>query len=227
MDNLIYTLFICTVAPMLFLLLLLKKRSRLIVGFMLIGICISLAVSELNKMLLTLFEDNLVYVTTVITPISEEIAKALPVLFFAIVFSDDHDKLLTVAVATGIGFAMFENSVILVQNTDSVTVGWAIIRGFSTALMHGVSTAAVGYGMSFVKKKRKLFYSETFALLVLASIHHGIFNMLVQSEYKYFGFVLPMLVYLPVLFQKHIYPIYKKQQMKKPEQPSHADGSTD
>ena len=31
--------------------------------------------------------------------------------------------------------------------------------------------------------------------------------MLVQSEtYKYFGFVLPMLVYLPVVFQKYIYP---------------------
>lgn len=96
---------------------------------------------------------------------------------------------------------------ILVQNVDNVTVGWAVIRGFSTALMHGVSTAAVGYGVSFIKKKKKLFFSGTFALLVLACIHHGIFNMLVQSEtYKYFGFVLPMLVYLPVVFQKYIYP---------------------
>ena len=211
MDNLIYTLFICTVAPLLLLVLILKKRSRLIVGFMLTGICISLAVSELNTFLLSLFGDDLIYATTVITPVSEEIANALPVLFFAIVFSDDHDKLLTVAFATGIGFAMFENTVILVQNTDSVTVGWAIVRGFSTALMHGVSTAAVGYGISFVKKKRKLFFSGTFALLMIASIHHGIFNMLVQSEYKYLGFILPTLIYLPVLFQKHIYPCIKKK----------------
>ena len=207
MDNLIYTLFICIVAPLLLFLLLLKKRSRLIVGYLLIGICLSLCVSELNSILLSQFGGDVLYVTTCITPVTEEIIKAAPVLFYAVLFSNDRDKLMTIAFATGIGFALFENTMILVQNIDHVTIGWAIIRGFSTALMHGVSTAAVGYGMSFVKKRRKLFYSGTFALLMVASIHHGIFNMLVQSErYKYFGFILPMLVYLPVIFQKYIYP---------------------
>ncbi len=109
---------------------------------------------------------------------------------------------MTIAFAAGIGFAMFENMVILIQNIENVTVGWAIIRGFSTALMHGVCTAAVGYGMSFIKKRRKLFYCGTFALLTLASIYHGIFNMLVQSYYKYFGFVLPAITYLPVVYHQ-------------------------
>ena len=210
-NNLIYTLFICIVVPLTLFLLLLKKRSKLLVGYLLIGICLSLCVSELNAVLLALFGNDTLYVTTCITPVTEEIVKAIPVLFYAIVFSDDRDRLLTVAFATGIGFALFENTMILVQNVDNVTVGWAIIRGFSTALMHGVSTAAVGYGMSFIRKKRKLFFSGTFALLTLACIHHGIFNMLVQTErYKYFGFVLPMLIYLPVIFQKYIFPRLKK-----------------
>lgn len=202
MDNLIYILFICTVAPMFLLLLLLHKRSKLIVGYMLIGIFVSLFVSELNTILLNTFGGDSLYVTTVITPISEEIVKAAPVLFYAVVFSDDRDKLMTIAFAAGIGFAMFENMVILIQNIENVTVGWAIIRGFSTALMHGVCTAAVGYGMSFIKKRRKLFYCGTFALLTLASIYHGIFNMLVQSDYKYFGFVLPAITYLPVVYHQ-------------------------
>ena len=98
---------------------------------------------------------------------------------------------------------MFENMVILVQNIESVTLGWAVVRGFSTALMHGVCTAAVGYGMSFIRKRRKLFYCGTFALLVMASIYHGIFNMLVQSDYKYFGFVLPAATYIPILLQMY------------------------
>lgn len=200
MDNLIYILFICTVAPLFLLLLLLRKRSKLIVGYMLIGIFVSLFVSELNTILLNFFGGDSLYVTTVITPISEEIVKAAPVLFYAMVFSDDRDKLMTIAFATGIGFAMFENMVILLQNIENVTVGWAIVRGFSTALMHGVCTAAVGYGMSFIKKRRKLFYCGTFALLTLASIYHGIFNMLVQSEYKYLGFILPALTYIPVVY---------------------------
>ncbi|MBR5111984.1 MAG: PrsW family intramembrane metalloprotease [Clostridia bacterium] len=200
MDNLIYILFICTVAPLFLLLLLLRKRSKLIVGYMLIGIFVSLFVSELNTILLNFFGGDSLYVTTVITPISEEIVKAAPVLFYAMVFSDDRDKLMTIAFATGIGFAMFENMVILLQNIENVTVGLAIVRGFSTALMHGVCTAAVGYGMSFIKKRRKLFYCGTVALLTLASIYHGIFNMLVQSEYKYLGFILPALTYIPVVY---------------------------
>ena len=199
MDNLIYILFICVVAPMVLLLLMLKKRSKLIVGFMLIGICVSLFVSELNSILLAKLNNDALLVTTSITPVTEELFKALPVLFYAIVVNDRQDKVLALSFAVGIGFGMFENMVILVQNIADVTIAWAIIRGFSTALMHGICTLAVGFGICFVKKKRKLFISGTFALLFLASIYHGIFNMLVQSEYKYLGFIIPAVTYIPIL----------------------------
>ena len=211
MDNLIYILFICTVAPLVLLLILLRKRSRLIVGYMLIGIFVSLFISELNTLLLNFFGGELLYVNTTITPISEEIIKAVPVLIYACLFSDNREKVLPIAFATGIGFGMFENMVILVQNIENVTIGWAIIRGFSTALMHGVCTAAIGFGICFVKKKRKLFYSGTFALLTMASIYHGIFNMLVQSDYKYLGFVLPAVTYIPIVLQQYSFSKKKKK----------------
>ena len=212
MDNLIYILFICTVAPLVLLLILLRKRSRLIVGYMLIGIFVSLFISELNTLLLNFFGGELLYVNTTITPISEEIIKAVPVLIYACLFSDNREKVLPIAFATGIGFGMFENMVILVQNIENVTIGWAIIRGFSTALMHGVCTAAIGFGICFVKKKRKLFYSGTFALLTMASIYHGIFNMLVQSDYKYLGFVLPAVTYIPIVLQQYSFSKKKKKE---------------
>lgn len=193
------------------MLLMLRKRSKLLVGYMLIGICVSLFISELNTILLNLFNNDSLYVTTTITPISEEIVKALPILFYTVLFSDNKDRIMPIAFATGIGFAMFENMVILVQNIESVTIGWAIIRGFSTALMHGVCTVAVGYGICFVKKKRKLFYSGIFALLSMASIYHGIFNMLVQSGYKYFGFILPAVTYLPMVYMQFRYNKEKRQ----------------
>ena len=68
--------------------------------------------------------------------------------------------------------------------------------------MHGICTATVGYGMSFVKKHKKLFYCGTFALLMISIIYHGIFNMLVQSDswLKYLGFVLPLTTYIPVVY---------------------------
>lgn len=199
MDNLSYILFTCLVAPLALMTLILRRRSRLLVGYMLIGIFVSLFVSELNTILLGLFNNDILYVTTTITPISEEIVKALPVLFYAVVFSNDRDRVMPIAFATGVGFAMFENMVVLVQNVENVTIGWAIIRGFATALMHAVCTVAVGYGICFVKKKKKLFYCGTFALLTMAMIYHGIFNMLVQSDYKYLGFFLPALTYIPIL----------------------------
>ena len=205
MGNLVYILFICLVAPMLLMVLMLRKRSRLLVGYMVIGVCVSLFVSELNTILLNAFDGDMLYVSTTITPISEEIVKAIPVLFYALVFSDNRDRVMPIAFATGIGFGMFENMVVLVQNIENVTVGWAIIRGFSTALMHAVCTVAIGFGICFVKKRRKMFYIGTFALLSVACIYHGIFNMLVQSDYKYLGFLLPAVTYVPILFQQYQY----------------------
>ena len=106
---------------------------------------------------------------------------------------------------------MFENMVILVQNVGSVTVVWAIIRGFSTALMHAVCTVMVGFGICFVKKRKKLFYCGTFALLTLAMIYHGIFNMLVQSNYQYLGYFMPAVTYIPLLIIHYQYYKHKKK----------------
>ncbi len=56
MDNLVYIIFICHVTPLALMTLMLRKRSRLLVGYMLIGIFVSLFVSELNTILLGLCE---------------------------------------------------------------------------------------------------------------------------------------------------------------------------
>ena len=210
MENIAYILFICLVAPMLFMVLMLRGRSRLLVGYMLLGVFVSLFVSELNTILLSQCGGDMLYVSTTVTPVTEEIVKAIPILFYAVVFSDNRDRVMPIAFATGVGFAMFENMVILTQNVENVTIGWAIIRGFSTALMHAVCTVAVGYGICLVKKRPKLFRCGTFALLTLASIYHGIFNMLIQSEYKYLGFFLPAVTYIPLLFKHYRYYKNKK-----------------
>lgn len=65
MDNLTiqpYILFICVTAPLLLMLLLLKGKSRLLLGYMLLGIFMSLSISELNNTLLSFFDGNLLYV---------------------------------------------------------------------------------------------------------------------------------------------------------------------
>ena len=220
MANLIYILFICILAPLVLTLPLMKGASRRVMLYIIIGICVSLFISEINGRILIASNNQMLFVTTTITPVTEEIVKALPVLIYAFLFSDDREKLLPLAFATGIGFALFENTVILIQSIDNVSILWAIIRGFSTALMHGICTAAVGYGMSFVRKKKKLFVSGTFALLALAIIYHGLFNMLVQSKnLQYVGFVLPAVTYVPLIIYL-VFSMRNKKQKSTAAKPS-------
>ena len=203
MVSLEYILFLCVVVPLGLMLPMLTGRAKLVMGHMIIGIIVCLFVSELNALILPLFDNDLEYMTTVITPITEEIIKAIPILFYAMVFSDKRETVTMLAFALGIGFGMFENMVILVQNIEMVTLTWAIIRGFATALMHGICTLSVGFGISFIRKKRKLFYCGTFALLTFAAIYHGIFNML-QTSYKYIGSFIPIVTYVPIFLLQRI-----------------------
>ena len=92
-----------------------------------------------------------------------------------------------------------ENIVILVQNISEVSVFWALVRGFGSGLVHGLCTVMVGYGISYIKKRKKLFFCGTFALLSAAIIYHATYNLLVQSTMQYAGILLPILTYIPAL----------------------------
>ena len=175
-----------------------EKRPRFIVGSMVIGMTICLLAGEINTLLLGCFGNDTMYVTTTITPISEELLKALPVLYIALFFSDERETLITISFAVGVGFAILENAVILTQNISSVTVIWALLRVIGAALMHGACTSAVGLGISYVKKRRKLFFCGTFALLVTAMTFHATFNVLVQSRFSIAAFIMPTVLYIIV-----------------------------
>ena len=104
----------------------------------------------------------------------------------------------TASMALGIGFALLENAYFLL-NSDDFTILIAIIRAFGAGLMHGMCTLLVGVGISFVKRKRKLFTVGTFGLLSTAIVYHGIYNILIQSEFSIAGALLPIATYIPFL----------------------------
>ena len=210
MVHMIYLMFICIGAPLLLMLFLLEKQSRVTVGYMILGIVMCLFAGEVNALLMQLLRLNLQYAAVSLTPITEEIIKALPVLFYAFVISEKWARLLSLSMALGIGFAIMENVYVVTQNIESADVLLALIRGFATGLMHGICTATVGYGISFVRKCKKLFYTGTFGLLLVAVIYHGIFNTLVQSPYQAVGFFMPIVTYIPVV----VYIIKKKIKIK-------------
>ena len=198
MENLIYILFISVFVPILLMALLIEKKARLPISFVLIGIFISVFAAEINGVLRAwLLMDSFEF-TIIVTPITEEILKALPILIYATLISDKRETLFTASMAVGIGFAVLENAFYLL-NDPSFNMMDAIIRAFGTGLMHGMCTLLVGVGISFAKKRSKIFVVGTFALLSTAITYHGIYNMLVQSPYEIVGFLLPILTYIPFL----------------------------
>ncbi|MCF0230342.1 MAG: PrsW family intramembrane metalloprotease [Parasporobacterium sp.] len=199
MDNLILVVFFCIVIPIGLTLFLVDKKSRMTLGFLILGMCACLFISAVNSFILKITNFDRVYVTTNLTPVTEELIKFFVIFCFAVFVSRKTEELINVSLATGIGFAIFENVVLILSGSGSSNLAWAITRSFAASLMHGVCTALVGYGLSFVGKKRKFLVSGTFALLTAAISYHAIFNVLVQSEYSYIGFVMPLLTYIPFI----------------------------
>ena len=196
MDNLIYILFICVAIPLLLMTLLVEKKARLPVAFMLVGIFVSVFASEVNGLLERTLPIDRYHITTTATPITEELLKALPILYYAVVISDKRERLFTASMSLGVGFALLENAYYLLSFPDLGMLN-AILRAFGAGLMHGMCTLLVGVGISFVKKKSKLFAVGTFGLLSTAIVYHGIYNILIQSEFSIVGALLPIATYIP------------------------------
>lgn len=198
MDNLIYILFVAVFVPILLMACLIEKKARLPIIFVLIGIFISVFAAEINGLLINLLPMSTFEITIIVTPITEEILKAIPILVFATALSAKKEALFTASMAVGIGFAVLENAFYLL-NDASFNMLDAVIRAFGAGLMHGMCTLLVGVGISFVKKRSKLFIVGTFALMSTAITYHGIYNMLIQSDFQVIGVLLPISTYLPFI----------------------------
>lgn len=201
MDNLIYMLFVAIFVPILLMTCLVEKKARHPLVFVLIGIFLSVFASEINAYLRSVLPMTPFEVTIIVTPISEEILKALPILFFASILSPKKEAVFTASMAIGIGFAVLENAFYML-NDASFNMIDAVVRAFGAGLMHGMCTLLVGVGILFVKKKRKLFVVGTFAMLSTAITYHGIYNMLVQSDYQIIGYLLPIATYIPFMVRR-------------------------
>ena len=196
MGNIIYVLFVSISVPVLLMALLVEKKARLPVVFMLTGIVVSVFAGEVNGVLSKVLSMDLYSITVIVTPVSEELLKALPLLYYALVISDKRERLFTASMAIGIGFAVLENAYYLVNHVNFSMIS-AVIRAFGAGLMHGMCTLMVGVGISFVKKKRKLFAVGTFGLLSTAIVYHGVYNILIQSKFSTAGALLPIATYIP------------------------------
>ena len=198
MDNLIYILFVSVFVPIMLMACLIEKKARQPIIFVLIGIFCSVFAAEVNGVISSMLPMSIYEITIIVTPITEEVLKAIPILVFATIFYGKKEALFTSSMAVGIGFAVLENAYYLL-NYPTFNMLDAIVRAFGAGLMHGMCTLLVGVGISFVKKQHKIFVVGTFALLSTAITYHGIYNMLIQSDYQAIGVLLPISTYIPFI----------------------------
>lgn len=199
MVQLTYTLFLCLLVPLILMLFILESRSRMVFIFMLIGMLTCLVAGEFNAVILNYSDRPLLYATVTYTPILEELLKGLPILYCALFITQKRERLLSASMAVGIGFAIYENIGIIIREVDGVSLDVVLIRGFATALAHGICTSMIGYGLSLIYKRRKLAIPGTFGLLTAAVTYHAIFNALMQSDYKIVACILPLATYIPAV----------------------------
>ena len=193
MENVNLISYIAIAVPLSGVLLFCERKSRTTLFFLLIGMTVCLFCGEVNTLIyraLPLPEELFV---TNISPITEEVFKALPILAYAFLYYPSRRNLLVCSFALGVGFAVLENTVII-SSSESISLWLALIRGFGCGISHGLCTMAVGYGCSFIYKRRKLFYTGTFALLAFAIILHAVYNLLSIGGYVVAGTVLAVVL---------------------------------
>ena len=199
MGNLNLILFISFAAPLLVTLFVCKDKARTLLMFLFMGMVICLFCGEFSGAIMNLLPFDYKYYTSNFTPLFEEIFKAIPILVYVFLYKPKKRTILECSVLVGVGFAVLENAFILGGMASAVSVTDALIRGFGAGMMHCLTTFMVGYGMTFVHIKRKLFYTGTTALLAVATVYHSVYNTLVQSDHQLVGFLLPVLTFVPIM----------------------------
>ena len=190
-------IYISIAAPLCVALFFVTGMGRRMCLFILAGLTVCLLSAYVNGFLVGAagmgFTDGAIFVT----PISEEVAKLLPVLFYFLVFEPEGDELLMAAAMVGVGFASLEN-VTYLMGTGAESLSYTLIRGFATGVMHTTSTLAVGFGLAILPRCHRATFAGTLGLLAAAVTGHAVYNLLISAggTVRMIGYFLPMLAAL-------------------------------
>lgn len=196
MENINLFISIAIMAPLFLMLLFLRGRTQRVLAFAILGIYICLLSGEIDALIFDVSVFSEAFFTENVSPIVEETLKAIPIFVYVFAFKPNKQSIVECALALGVGFAIMENVLVLVGSTDNISLIFVIFRGFGAGMMHGVTTLMIGIGLEIVSRKKRLIIPGTLASLSAACIFHSIYNIIIHSQYQYFGIVLPLLTFV-------------------------------
>lgn len=204
----IYTenIFVCLAAPLVIALFLIKGEARRFIGFFSLGLLACLLSGYVNSFVAAAAAQNgYVSMTAAqsmirLTPVCEELMKALPVFFYAAVFSPKRSRVIAASLAVGLGFATLENVCYITQYGVSDFL-FALMRGLSSGVMHATCAAILGYALAFIYGQERMAFTGSFAALCAATTFHASYNLLVSADglWRVAGYALPIITAVALL----------------------------
>ena len=195
-------IFIAIAMPLFIALFLIRGETRRFIGFFICGLLACLLSAYINGFLTLAAGMTASEAAVKLTPISEELLKAMPVLFYMAVMKPKRDSLIAAALAVGLGFATFENACLLTQ-ADASDFLFALLRGLVAGVTHAVCAALLGYGLVFIsdKKFNYLLFPGTLGLFCAVTVFHATYNLLVSADkgWQGVGYALPILMTFAIL----------------------------
>ena len=194
--------FVCLAAPLLLAILCLRGEGRRGLVFLLAGMTACLLSAYVSAFLASVWDTDLTTASHAIAPAVEESMKALPLLFYLLVFEPEKKSAVSGALLVAVGFATFENVCFLTSYGTGELLR-LVIRGFGAGAMHVVCGMVVALGLSFLWDQVWLRVVGGFALLCFVITFHAVFNIFVMQTGIVFwiGSLIPLIViFLYLLF---------------------------
>lgn len=191
--------FIAMAIPLLFVAFMLDKGdSRRIILYFCWGLLAGVLAYNLNNLLGQSMEQA-EKMSVSIAPMIEEICKSLPVLLFLNnkKYPNATKLIVFCAMASGVGFSIQESMYYFAMSSREAGDLLALVmRTLTTALMHGMVTAAFGIGLMLTQKLRQIRIPVIFGLFAVCASTHALFNLLLQTYLAIIAILMPVFMFI-------------------------------
>lgn len=188
----IENIFVCLAIPLMLCMLFIGGRTRTFMLFMTAGMSVCLLSAYVNSFFMGHYGVSTTVAVIEITPVCEEVMKLLPLLFYILVFGPKVRDLPEAAIALAVGFATFENVCYLMEN-GAENFMFLLIRGLSAGALHILCGISIGFGLSYVFRRKWLAFTGTVGLLGACIVFHATYNLLITGDggWRIAGYLFP------------------------------------
>ncbi len=184
--------------PLLFLIFMLKdKQSKTILSYFCWGLFSVIFAFILNEWIAQ-GAGQPERITGNVAPVVEEALKALPLLLFFKNRKFKPNLVIYCAMASGVGFSVQETLYYFTSFTsspDAASLLPLIVRTVTTCLMHGMSTAVLGFGITVTVRLKAVRIPMVLGLLALSATIHSLFNILINTRLAIVALLMPAILY--------------------------------